>query len=102
MKRLRQTCLDAEEASRSGVEGGGRLSLPFDGAPSVEALRDMVSEGQEFGELADDFDLEPVVRLEFVERAFAELRARGELQDQMQRVRDIFNARDPGSLPPGA
>ena len=42
------------------------------------------------------------MRLELVERSFAELRARGELQDQMQRVRDIFNARDPDSLPPGA
>ncbi len=102
VKRLRQTCLDAEEASRSGVEGGGRLSLPFDGAPSVEALRDMVSEGQEFSELDDDFDLEPVVRLEFVERAFKELKARPELADQMQRVRDIFAARDPDQLPPGA
>ena len=102
VKRLRQTCLDAEEAGRSGVEGGGRLSLPFDGAPSVEALRDMVDEGREFGDLDDDFELEPVVRLEFVERAFAELRAREGLRDQMQRVRDIFTARDPDQLPPGA
>ena len=102
VKRLRQTCLDAEEAGRSGVEGGGRLSLPFDGAPSVEALRDMVSEGQEFGDLDDDFELDPVVRLEFVERAFKELKARPGLADQMQHVRDIFNARDPDQLPPGA
>ena len=102
VKRLRQTCLDAEEASRSGVEGGGRLSLPFDGAPSVEALRDMVDEGKEFGDLDDGFELEPVVRLEFVERAFAELRAREGLQNQMHRVRDIFAARDPDQLPPGA
>ena len=101
VKRLRQTCLDAEEASRSGLEGGGRLSLPFDGAPSVEALRDMVAEGQEFGELADDFDLEPVLRLEFVERAFKDLKARPGLADQMQRVRGIFAARGPDELPPG-
>ena len=102
VKRLRQTCLDAEEASRSGVEGGGRLSLPFDGAPSVEALRDMVDEGKEFGDLDDGFELEPVVRLEFVERAFKELKARPVLADQMQHVRDIFVARDPDQLPPGA
>ena len=83
------------------LEGGGRLSLPFDGAPSVEALRDMVAEGQEFGELADDFDLEPVLRLEFVERAFKDLKARPGLADQMQHVRGIFAARGPDELPPG-
>ncbi|MCH8199006.1 MAG: hypothetical protein IIA54_02925, partial [Chloroflexi bacterium] len=43
-----------------------------------------------------------VGRLEFVERAFKELKARPVLADQMQRVRDIFAARDPDQLPPGA
>ena len=97
VKRLRQTCLDAEEAARAGVEGGGRLSLPFDGAPSVPALQDAVDEAKEHGDVDDGFALDSVLRLEFVERAFAQLGGRPELRDQMQRVRDIFDARDAAS-----
>ena len=97
VKRLRQTCMDEEEAGRSGVEGGGRLSLPLDGAPGVEGLEDMVSEGKEMGETDDAFQLASILRLEFVERAFNELRARPELQEQLAKVQEIFAERDRAS-----
>ncbi|HEY2987182.1 MAG TPA: ABC transporter substrate-binding protein [Candidatus Binatia bacterium] len=93
VRRLRKSCLDEEEASRSGVEGGGRLSLPYDGAPGIEGLKQMVEEGKETGDLDSHFDLASILRLEFVQRAFRELEARAELQEIRERVQAIYQAR---------
>jgi ABC-type nitrate/sulfonate/bicarbonate transport system substrate-binding protein len=99
VRRLRQTCLDEEEAGRAGVEGGGRLTLPIDGAPGLLGLEDMVAEAKDHGDVDASFELAPMLRLEFVERAFAELQARPELQEQLSRVRGIYEARDAGREP---
>lgn len=94
VRRLRRSCLDEEEAQRSGLEGGGRLTLPFDGAPSLQGLRQMVEEGKELGEIDQAFDLGPSLRLEFVERAFRELEGREALREQIGNVRAIYQRRE--------
>jgi len=94
VRRLRYACLDEEEAARSGLEGGARLSLPIDGAPSATGLEQMAWECKEMGEIGKDFELKPLLRLEFVQRAFKELQEREDLQDQIGLVREIYAKRD--------
>jgi ABC-type nitrate/sulfonate/bicarbonate transport system substrate-binding protein len=94
VRRLRFSCLDEEEAARSGLEGGARLSLPYDGAPSSVGLKQMLWETQEMGEIDKDFEIEPILRLEFVQRALQELQSRPELKDQIALVRDIYHQRE--------
>jgi len=94
VRRLRKACLDEEEASRSGVEGGGRLVLPYDGAPGIEGLKELAQEAKETGDLDPNFDLASILRLEFVQQAFRELEARAELKDIRERVKAIYQARE--------
>jgi ABC-type nitrate/sulfonate/bicarbonate transport system substrate-binding protein len=94
VRRLRMTCLDEEEANRNGLEGGARLSLPFDGAPSVPGLEQMLAECQEMGEIEASFDLAPILRLEFVRRAFEDLHAREDLREQMLAAREMYDRRE--------
>jgi hypothetical protein len=96
VRRLRFSCLDEEEAARSGLEGGARLSLPFDGAPSAIGLKQMLWESQEMGEIDKDFEIEPMLRLQFVQRALHELESRPELKDQISLVREIYRQREKG------
>jgi hypothetical protein len=94
VKRLRKSCLDEEEAGRSGVEGGGRLSIPYDGAPGLEGLKEMAREAKETGDLDANFELASVLRLEFVQQAFRELEARAELKETRERVQAIYQGRE--------
>jgi len=100
-----EACLDEEEANRSGLEGGARLSLPFDGAPSVPGLEQMLAECQEMGELEQSFDLKPILRLDFARSAFKDLQARdpkaipAQLQD-MQTKAERHALRDLEALVP--
>jgi hypothetical protein len=94
VRRLRMACLDEEEANRSGLEGGARLSLPFDGAPSVPGLEQMLAECQEMGELEQSFDLKPILRLDFARSAFKDLQAREGLRDQMLAAREMYEKRE--------
>ncbi len=89
VKRLRRACLDEEEAARSGLEAGGKGAVPIDGAPSIFGLHEMVQEAIELGELDEDFEIEPILRLEFVQQAFKELEARDELKEQLAKARAI-------------
>lgn len=95
--RLRRACLDKEEAGRPSLEagggGGGSLVVPFDGAPSVNALEAMVVESKELGDIDPDFHLSSVLRLDPVRNAFKELLARPDLQEQMAAVREVYRAR---------
>ena len=94
VRRLRMSCLDEEEANRSGLEGGARLSLPFDGAPSVPGLEQMLAECQEMGELEASFSLKPILRLEFARHAFRDLEAREELRNQMLAAKENYEKRE--------
>ena len=94
VRRLRRACLDEEEAQRSGLEGGGRLSLPFDGAPSLQGLHTMVEEAKETGEIDPGFDLAKILRLELVQGAFKELAARDGLKEVIRRVRAIYDGKE--------
>ena len=94
VRRLRMACLDEEEANRSGLEGGARLSLPFDGAPSGPGLEQMLAECQEMGELERSFDLKPILRLDFVRSAFKDLQAREGLREQMLAAREMYEQRE--------
>jgi len=90
VRRLRFTCLDEEEAHRTGLEGGGRMALPFDGAPSPVSLQEMVEETKEMKEVGPDFNLSPFLRLEFVRQAFKELEERKELAGERVAVRKLY------------
>jgi ABC-type nitrate/sulfonate/bicarbonate transport system substrate-binding protein len=94
VRRLRKACLDEEEAGRSGVEGGGRLVLPYDGAPGIAGLKEMSTEAKETGDLDPSFDLSSILRLEFVQQAFRELEARAELKEIRERVKAIYQGRE--------
>ena len=94
VRRLRMVCLEEEEAARSGLEGGARLSLPFDGAPSVPGLEQMLAECREMGELDASFDLKPILRLEFVQRAFRELEACEAVKQERAAARESYDKRE--------
>jgi hypothetical protein len=54
----------------------------------------MLAECREMGEIEASFDLKPILRLEFVRRAFEDLQAREELREHMLAAREMYDKRE--------
>jgi hypothetical protein len=94
VRRLRRGCMDEEESQRESLEAGGASVVPFDGAPSIEGLRAILTEMQEAQEVRRSVTLQDCVRLAPVENAFRALTDRPGLRDEMERARELYAKRD--------
>ncbi len=94
VKRLRRACLDVEESQRESLEAGGRGAVPFDGAPSVEGLGQVLKDAQETGQINPALKLDSVVRLDAVHEAFGHLERREATSAEFLRAKEVYRLRD--------